>query len=122
MSWWANIFAPGAEAEGARLDALLDAQNRRLLEKGRISTDDYVARAERLNQTSAVHYDAQIAESFADGAAQGYDNVTGAIKETLKAPFRFAWDSIPFIVWVALAVGVFAWLGGFVWIKGRLAK
>lgn len=120
--WWADIFAPGAEAEGARLDAALDAQNKRLLDKGLISTADYQSRAERLNQTSATHYDEQIAESFQDGAKEGYQNVTGAIKDTLKAPFQFAWDSIPWIVWLVLALALFWWLGGLVWLKGRLAK
>lgn len=122
MSWWADIFAPGAEAKGAELDKALDEQNRRLLDKGLISTEDYQARAERLNQTSAANYGGQIAESFKQGAADGYANITSAVSDTLKAPFQFAWDSIPLVVWLALGLVLFWWLGGFMWLRGRLAK
>jgi hypothetical protein len=49
-------------------------------------------------------------------------HVTGAIKDTVNFPLKFLWDALPWWAWLAAAGGVFLYMGGGVWLKGRLAK
>ena len=64
----------------------------------------------------------EVDAAFKEGLDEGYANVTGAIKSTLKAPFQFGWDIIPWQLWVvALGFGFF-YLGGFAMLRGILSK
>ena len=62
----------------------------------------------------------QVKAEFNDAIASEVAPVTGAINATLKAPFQFAWDAIPWQVWALGAVLLFFYMGGWKMLKGIL--
>lgn len=57
----------------------------------------------------------QVNQAFADGARQGFDNVTGLIKDGINAPvkwsLKFIWQSLPWWVWLGLIAAVLWYFG-----------
>ena len=121
MSFLSAIFAPGEQARGDALDAQLAALNQQAYNDGKISADEL----QRRNVEQAQNYvdvGGQVDQAFVEGAKEGYDNTTGFIKATVAAPFKFAWDIIPRQLMLGGAVFLFVYMGGWIWLKGLLAK
>lgn len=121
MSFLTSIFASGEQERSDDLDARLDALNRRKLEEGKISPTEYDRRAAVLAE-NRTDVDAEVSAAFKEGAQEGYNNVTGAIKDAAAAPFRFAWDIIPWQLIVAALIVAFFYMGGASLLKGVLKK
>lgn len=122
MSWLDSIFLGDELERGTELDAKIRALNQAKFEKGVLDAGQLEKANANLEKESAAVHSAQIGEDFSAGLSEGYDNVTGAIKTTLSAPFKFAWDSIP---WQLLVVGLLAgawYLGLFNGLKNKFAK
>lgn len=64
----------------------------------------------------------QINDAFNEGASEGYQNVTGAIRTGINWPMKFIWDALPLWVWIGAAGALFWYLGGGVWIRKSLTK
>jgi len=121
MSFLTTIFAPGEQERSDELDRRRIELERRRAERGLISEQqaaDNIARIEG----QRLDVEGEVGAAFNEGLKEGYDNVTGGISSTLKAPFKFVWDSVPFVVWLALAAGIFVWMGGLSLLKGRFSK
>lgn len=97
------------EAETAANNAILDARNEELRNRGTWTQQDYdVAMQQRSWETYASSPGADVATAAAEGAAEGLeamqtavkDTVTGAATFSLRAVFGF----IPWWVWL-LAIG-----------------
>jgi hypothetical protein len=133
MSWW-NPYtwnASAQQAESDRLDAELNALDngtfRRIRENYGDAAADAWQVARNRNQAASVASGAasvnvrsQIDDAFREGLADGYDNVTGAIRAGINAPARFLWDAIPGWVWLA-AIAVALWQLGWLqkWLRPR---
>lgn len=121
MSWLDRIFLPQSEVDrGLELDAKNRALTQKKYEAGLLSAGQRDLADKHYDETSALLYDGQISESFDEGLAQGYQNVTGAIKTTLAAPFKFTWASIPWQLWLAGGLALVWYMGGFRRLKGVL--
>lgn len=136
MSWWNPVTWVGSsdgrsqaelDAERARLDAVIAAQNdatynRILLQRGQSAANDYAAQvaenyAAQDNRTAGE----QVTEAAQQGLAEGYQNVTGAIRSTIAAPFRFIWDSVPWWMWILGLVVLFFYFGGSSVVRRRVS-
>ena len=95
---WAFVDKDGEEA-GRKADEWNRARNKELVDAGIWNPEQYRASEERFeNQTPAAE---QMQEAWTEGYQEGFDNVTGTIKDALNAPARFAWASIPWWIWLA---------------------
>lgn len=120
MSWLDSVYL-GDEAErGADLDAKIRALNQSKYEKGVITADQRDAYNANLESENAAVWSRQIADDFAAGLSEGYDNVTGGIRKTLAAPFSFAWDAIPWQLLLAGLVAALWYLGAFNNLRNRI--
>lgn len=109
------------EREGRELDERLDAINAQSEPIYGQEWADQVA-TNRGRSTRADDYDAEIQDAFIEGAKEGASNVQGAIKSGISGTVGFVTGSIPPVGWLVL-IGVGFWyLGGFVWLRGILAK
>ena len=70
----------------------------------------------------AATYQAQVGEAFVQGAAEGAATMQGAVKRTIPGPLDWILGALPWHVWVGLAVAAFWYLGGFVYLKGIIAR
>jgi hypothetical protein len=124
MSFISDLFLSQEEiARGQELDRKLAELNRRKLEEGRISQATYDEMQRNIERgTTADEYAGEVDQAFDEGLQEGYDRTTGAIKDTIKAPFKFTWDILPWPVLALAGVGLFIWLGGADWLRGRLNK
>lgn len=77
---------------------------------------------DNLNEGLTGDVEAQVDDAFREGLEEGYENVTGGISNTLAAPFRFTFASIPWQLWIAAAVALFLYMGGGVWLKGLINR
>ena len=121
MSFLTAIFAPGEQERGDELDRRRLELDRQALERGRITQQEY-ARREAQVAEQRVDVGAELNASFKEGAQEGYQNVTGGLRAALAAPFKFIFDALPWQAFVALAVALFLYLGGGVWLKGIIAR
>lgn len=77
---------------------------------------------ENLETSRAGDVSDQVNDAFGEGLQEGYDNVTGAISNTLAAPIRFTFASIPWQLWALALVALFLYAGGGLWLKGILNR
>lgn len=116
------------------LDAELAALNAarlqaRLTDEDPDNDDDALAldaeyRANLARDTSAFDLDVDDAvfSEFRSGLADGFDNVTGAIRTSLDVPRRFLFASIPWYFWLAAALFAWWYLTGGKSLKGLFAR
>lgn len=121
MSLFASIFAPGEQARADDLARRSADLERRRYEMGRI-TEEEMHRNVAMHYGNAPDVGNQVGAAFNEGLAEGYENTTGAIRATVAAPFRFAWDIIPWQLWLGAAVFLFFYIGGGTYLKGILKK
>lgn len=98
--------------------------NRTVQEKGVDAANQQYEEVNQRLMESHIDVESEVGQAFDEGLQEGYDNITGGIKKTLKAPFQFAWASIPWQVWLLGAVLLFVYVGGVPWalrmLKARL--
>ena len=119
------VYGHDLDAEQKRadeLDAQLAALNRETLARGRW-TEKQMEEAERNRAAGAGgNIEAQVNAAFNEGLADGYSNVTGTIKSTLAAPFKFAFASLPWQLIAAGLVALFFYMGGWHLVSGALLR
>lgn len=124
MAWtdfFTGIDSEQVQADMDRADAWNAARNKQLYDEGKMTAANYQIAVEHINE-GRIDVNAEVGAAFDEGLADGYDNVTGAIKDTIAAPFKFAFASLPWHVY-AIAAGVLFWyMGGAVFIKGIFKK
>lgn len=133
--WWTNTFGAnaGQQEQGAALDAQLAAINNNTYAPGGTTYNSIKAtqgqaaadaawakvQADQSNQEQQTASDnADVTAAAQAGAQQGLDNVKGGINHFFESFFGL----IPMSVWLIGAVALFWWLGGFVWLKGIIAR
>jgi hypothetical protein len=116
---WYNPFSWVGSSDGrsqSELQAEGDALDRRLAELNQQAAPRYgaewFAQAEANRQGGYVDVEEEVTEAGREGLREGYDNVTGAIRETVNFPLKFLWDALPWWVWVGAVVGLFFYFGG----------
>lgn len=124
MSWLPD-WLTGFDSENARKAALADDELRRLnqaaIDSGRYTPEQAAIIAADYAAQVQFGVDAQrsdIQDTFTAGVEEGRNSV----KDFFNNVVWQALKSIPLVVWLGLAVALFFWLGGPVWLKGRLAK
>lgn len=70
----------------------------------------------------AVSYEAQVGDAFVTGAQEGAATMQAAIRKGIASPIDWIAGSIPWQVWLLAAVAAFWYLGGFVYLRGIMAK
>jgi len=124
MPWHLPDWITGYDAENAARAAVADAELRRLNELA-AANGRYTAEQIRQIEQDYRNQDGftetwqrdQIGDAFEEGLDEGRAGVNsfigGALGQFLK--------SVPTILWVALVLYVFFWLGGFAWLtrKGK---
>jgi hypothetical protein len=121
MSFLSSIFAPGEQERGDELDAKLAALNQQEYANGKISATE-LARRDQEQADNAVNVDESLNDAFVEGAKEGYNATTGAIKTGLAAPFKFTWAILPWQVYAVAAVALFLYMGGGIYLKGLLPR
>lgn len=119
MSFLGSWYARGEQERGDEADARLDQLNREKLARGGIDQAEYDRRARAIS-ASYIDVDKEIDAAFVEGAKEGYQSTTGGLKAFIAAPFKFLFEILPWQLWLAAAVALFFWMGGFAWLKGRL--
>ncbi len=122
MGFWNYITGEDLEDAQARSDAA-DAGNAKrnadLLDRGIWTRKQYDEAQARL-YAGRIDAEQEVEDAFLEELGDGYDSLTGAIKTTLNAPFKFAFDAIPGWFWIVGAGAAFFYLGGSV--KGVIKK
>ena len=119
------------QQRGDSLDAQLKALNDRDYGKGgriynEIQEEQGPAAAiiaaqdvqKHLESSKTGNVSAQIDQAFDEGLADSTSSVRNAIGTAVGSIFRI----IPLSVWILAAVALFVYMGGWVWLKGRLAR
>jgi len=125
MSWLPD-WLTGYDAENAARARKADDEIRRL---NAIKIDDGTytkAQADKINadfSTDATFTTDESArdsidQQFAEGLGDGVDNIKRAVNGT----FTGILGSIPWSVWLIVAVLIFVWMGGLSQLKGRFQK
>lgn len=139
MGWLQKIFyGVDLDAEQARsdqLDAALRVQNEIDYGPGgpvynQIASERGTAAAnaayQQVTQRGAADDMPDIAGdvhgAFREGLHEGYENVTGGIRATLAAPFKFTWASLPWQLLLAGAIFAFFYFGGPQLVKPLIRK
>jgi hypothetical protein len=123
MSFLSSFFLPKSEIDrGAELDAKLRALNQTKVDNGSWTTGQRDAADANLIEQGATTYEQQINTAFDQGLAEGWANVTGGIKATLAAPFKFTFASIPWQLWLVGALVLLYYAGGAQRLKNILLK
>ena len=121
LDWYTGVDTEEVqkqEAETARRD--LELQQRRL-EGGKITTAQYAAAVDRVNE-GYIDVEAETNAAFQEGLEEGYENTTGFIKKGLALPFDFLWKSIPWQLLLVAGVAAFFYFGGSVLVRRWLTK
>lgn len=132
MSWlpdWLTGYDAENAARGARADAELNrmAQEDYLTPGGRYYSEENAAAVRRNYETDAYLNDAQaheaIDQAFDEGWQEGRQNVsntiTGALNRIIADPLRAIIGGLPWWLWLAAALFVFGYFGGFGWLKRK---
>ncbi len=124
MSWLPN-WLTGYDEDNAIRAAAADSELRRLndeaIANGRY-TQDQIDAIQRDYQTQEVFDPNLQTQSIDQAFVSGLDEGRNAVKSFFNG---FVWQflkSIPFVVWIGLAVALFVWLGGLSQLKGRFAR
>lgn len=127
-SWYnpATWISSSDGQSAAELQAASDAADARLAELNQNARarygESWYAQAESNRLGGGVDVEQQLTQAAREGVAEGYTNVTGAIRSTIAAPFKFVWDSMPWWVWAGAVVGAFFYFGGGAIIRKQLTK
>jgi len=111
MSWLTGVDLAEEQRRSDDADARLRELNAAHWAQGRLTDEELAERDARI-VAGTLNVDAEVSAAAREGLAEGYARTTGAIKDTIAAPFRFTFAIIPWQVW--LAAGIWgAWKLGF---------
>jgi hypothetical protein len=114
---WSDIFIPSgsqtADEQAANYAAQQDEYARR--KQARIDEGTYNPALD-YPLTSLEDQNAAARAGFVEGLSEGPANVRGWLADALSFPFKL----IPPLGWLLIVVGLFLWLGGFAWLRGKL--
>jgi hypothetical protein len=113
-SWITGVDLAEEQRRSDAADARLKEMNNAAWAAGKLSEEELQARNARVD-AGAIDATAQVSDAFGQGLQEGYMNVTGTIKNTIAAPFKFAWAVIPWQVYVAVGLYI-------LWETGWLEK
>lgn len=121
--WLARFYYDeDLERTDAEVERRLHEMNVQRLEEGFWDEDDYALAEGHLRVDHSSTYFQQVVDEADAGLEEGWNNVTSGIRDTINAPARFLWDSIPWWVWL-LGIAALAWyLGLFSLLQRRIAK
>lgn len=126
-SWWNPFSWKAAQAETDRADAeraRLNADRALIYGPGweaQVAANDSKDRADNGNysdQVGAEYEPAALLENLKESTASAASVARGVI----DAPLKFIFGSIPPLGWLVIAGVVFWWLGGPLWLRGKLNK
>ena len=128
MGWLSKVFygvdLDEEQARGNALDASLKGLNDEKLQDGIDGkpggwTVDQYNQAEADRKAGVItDVTADVTGVFDKALADNVASVRGAVGTVVGTPFRL----IPWQVWALALVALFIYMGGGVWLKGRLAK
>lgn len=135
LSFFTGVDLEAEQQRGNELDAQLAALNQKDYGPGgriyqRIEAEQGTDAAERTYESVQANLEGsqtgdveqQVVAAFGEGLNEGFQSTTGGIRNALSAPFEFIFKAVPWYFWI-IGLGVlFFYAGGFVWLKGRLAK
>jgi len=123
VSWsLVDIFYPGETQRADDLEEQNRILNQRKLEKGQVSEEWVDRQQEAFDSTGSSTYNAEIAEAAAEGAAEGLASMPGKVCGALSGVAGWGLAFVPWWGWIIGAGAVFYYLGGFVYLRGILAK
>lgn len=138
MGWFQKlIYGVDLEAEQKRsddLDAKIKAENEHdygpggpiynqtVQDRGVAAANQQWEEVQARQKANQIDVQAEVDDAFNTGLKEGYDNVTGGIKDTLAAPFKFTFAALPWQIWVVGLIVLFLYLGGGQMLKGILNR
>jgi len=102
-------------------DAALARLNQKNLDNG-VYDDRTYAEAEAHRLAGKLDANQEVADVFNKSINDSVSGAAGAVKGVIKTPFDFLFKALPWEIWVIAAIVAFFYLGGFVYLKGILAK
>jgi hypothetical protein len=133
MSLWSKIFLgtdlDEEQAKQNELDSQLAALNQDALNRGVWDQKTY-DQAQANLEAGRVDVSQQVGEAAMEGAREGMNaeialvtqGIPNAVNSTLSAGVGVIFKSIPISLWLLAGVGLFIWMGGLLWLQGRLAR
>ena len=91
-------------------------------QRGAAAADDAYSQVLAQDQNQDINVEKEVDEAFWEGWDEGYENITGGVRETIRAPFTFAWDSIPWQLWAGGLVFLLYYMGGWTWLEKRFLR
>ena len=118
LDWYTGVDTEAERQRGAELDAKLAALQAG--QRSRFTDTQWEQMQAHLaeSQGYSVDPEGQVNAAFGEGLKEGYDKTTGAIRATVAAPFNFVFKSLPWQLYVAIALFA-AWKFG--WLKRWLS-
>ncbi len=125
FNWW------GLSSDGQSIDDLnreqqsiddrIAAENKRRADTGYYTPEQYEA-AEAARMNNRVDVSGEIYSAAGEGAVEGLQSLPGKVRGALNESFSWSLSFIPWWGWLGLFVAGFWYLGGFVMLRGILAK
>ena len=130
MSWnpfnWVGLTSDGRSVDDLQREQdSISAREAELNQRRRDSgyyTDEEYMRAEQVRVTGAVDVSSEVGQAAQEGAVEGLKNLPAQVRGALNTSFGWSLSFIPWWGWVALLGVGFWYLGGFVYLRGILAR
>lgn len=121
MGWFQKtLYGVDLDAEQARsddLDQKLREQNQKALARGAIDQKTYEITAAHVD-AQAQNVEAEVDQAFDEGWNEGTANIRNGIADVVTSPLKL----ISWKLWVIGGIALFFYMGGAVFLKGRLNK
>jgi len=102
-------------------DSSLEKLNKDALDRGIWSQETYEAAQQHI-EAGRIDAQGEVSHAFIEGAKEGMANMTGAVNSTLSWGVGSIFKAIPLSIWLIAAAVLFVWMGGLVWLRGRMAQ
>lgn len=127
--WFTGIDTDEEQRRNEQLNAQLTTMQENALQSGRITPEEYAIYQEHAQTGATGDVNLQVREAFAEGAAEGFQNVltapgkaVGAVGGVASTLFGGVLKNVPWWAYLAAAVALFVWMGGLALLRGRLAR
>ena len=123
MSWsLVDVFFPGETQRADDLEEQNRLLNQRKLEKGQVSQEWVDRQQDAFDSTGSSTYNDEIASAAAEGAVEGLTELPGKVRGALSGIAGWGLAFVPWWAWIVGAGVGFYYLGGFIYLRGILAK
>lgn len=123
MSWsLVDLFSWGETARAEDLQRRNEELNRKKIERGQVTEEWAQAQQDRFNANGPDTYNGDIIAAAADGAMSGLENIPKSVRGALSSSASWGLSFVPWWGWIVAAGVVFHYLGGFVYLRGILAR